>query len=214
MSGWHRYYGSTTVNCDQVGVYGPPVAFSVFAFLQHGRRMLPLALKRRINRIGLAGLDNEELRTALAAVSPGTFLDIDPLAPPPLQGVIVGWRRLEPEIAGDSHSVAYPGLGLDKLGYCTDLALTLRILARCEGGLYLGHRTPSGSLTELAVRRLIFDDPRLARLSCVGPVPPKHWPLLEKEVAAKAAERAARRARTKSSKRPFRAGRRGRRSAP
>jgi hypothetical protein len=195
------HFGSTTVNCDQPGIHGSPVAFSLFAFLQRGRRMLPHTLKCRINRVGLCGLDDEELRAALAAISPGTRLDIDPLTPPPLQGVLVGWRGLDRELVADSDSKkTSKRLPLDKLAYCTDLALTLSILARCEGNLYLGHRTPSGSLTELVMRPLAFDDPRLANLSCVAPEAPSHWPCGKYEVAAKARERAARRARTKSSK--------------
>ena len=219
MSTLHRMYkqsyGSALVNCDQPGVHGPPMAFSLFAFLHRDRRMLPHTLKCRINRVGLDGLDDEELKAALAAISPGTCLDIDPLTPPPLQGVLVGWWQLAPELTADSDSKkTIRRLALDKLAYCTDLALTLSILARCEGGLYLGHRTPSGSLTELAMRRIIFDDPRPASLSCVAPEAPRHWPRGKLEVAAKAAERAARRARKKSSKRSSRSGSRGRRSAP
>ena len=201
-----NYYGSTTVNCDQPGIHGSPVAFSLFAFLQRGRRLLPHTLKCRINLVGLRGLDDEELKVALTAVSPGTRLDIDPLTPPPLQGILVGWWQLAPELIADSNcKKTIKRLPLDKLAYCTDLALTLSILARCEGDLYLGHRTPSGSLTELATRRLAFDDPRLANLACVAPEAPHHWPNGNHEVAAKAAERAARRARTKSSKSPTRA---------
>jgi hypothetical protein len=171
--------------------------------------VLPHALKCRINQVGLDGLDEEELRAALAAVSPGTCLDIDPLTPPPLQGVLVGWRRLEPETDGKSHGGVTRNLLLHETLYCTDLALTLSILARCEGGLYLGHRTPGGSLPELAMRRLAFDDPRFADLSCVAPEAPSHWPRGKHEVAAKAAERAARRARAKPSKNPPRARGRG-----
>jgi len=197
-----------SMNCDQLGIHGTPVAFSIFAFLQRGRRLLPHALKCRINQVGLDGLNEEELKAALAAVSPGTRLDIDPLTPPPLQGVLVGWRRLEPEVDADHFRTTHDLL-LHKTLYCTDLALTLSILARCEGGLYLGHRTPGGSLPELAMRRLAFDDPRFADLSCVAPEAPSHWPRGKHEVVAKAAERAARRARTKPSKSPPRARGRG-----
>ena len=190
------------MDCDQPGVHGTPVAFSLFAFLQRGRRMLPHTLKCRINLVGLRGLDDEELKAALTAISPGTRLDVDPFAPPPLQGVLVGWWRLESDSGSPSMERRLP---LDKMVYCTDLALTLSILARCESGLYLGHRTPSGSLTQLAMRRLAFDAPRLASLACVAPEAPHHWPNSDEEVAAKARERAARRARTKSSKSPPRA---------
>ena len=206
MNAWANYYGSATVNCDQPGIHGSPMAFSLFAFLQRGRRMLPHTLKCRINLVGLRGLDDEELKVALTAVSPGTRLDIDPLTPPPLQGILVGWWQLAPELIADSNcKKTIKRLPLDKLAYCTDLALTLSILARCEGNLYLGHRTPSGSLTELAMRRLVFDDPRLENLTCVAPEAPSHWPLYESQAATKAAERAARRARRKSSKSPPRA---------
>jgi hypothetical protein len=183
------------------------VAFSLFAFLQRGRRLLPHTLKCKINRVSLRGLDDEELKVALTAVSPGTRLDIDPLTPPPLQGILVGWWQWAPELIADYEGVkkTVKRLPLDKLAYCTDLALTLSILARCEGNLYLGHRTPSGSLTELAMRRLVFDDPRLENLTCVAPEAPSHWPVAKPQAAAKAAERAARRARRKSSKSPPRA---------
>jgi hypothetical protein len=47
-----------------------------------------------------------------------------------------------------------------EFGLCTDLALTILVLERCAGALYLGARAPERSWERLFVPGLVVDDPR------------------------------------------------------
>jgi hypothetical protein len=166
----------TQVDSAMLPVHGRIVMFSLFAFLQREDLPLPARVRKRVLRLGLGSLDDDELRRALAprftdALHAQALAD----GPPPLDGVLVGWKPL----AATGSDERKPLL----VWHCTDPLLTLSVLARCEGGLYLGHRRPGGTLRELSRRGLAFDDPRLARLESVSPYPPPCWPQNEQEAA-------------------------------
>lgn len=166
----------TTVVCEQRTVYGPLVVFSLTSFLQRTTLKLSKRLRQRVLRRGFLGLRAEELRLAFKSVLPSGLVESD-LAQlsAPWSGVLIGRRRLE------EHADEGVSLHADEICYCTDLELVLAVLSRCENGLYIGHRTPSGGLMELCARTVAFDDPRSAGLDCLRPHGSGVWPLDEQQ---------------------------------
>jgi len=187
----------TQVSCVQRPVHGAQVFFSIFSFLNAAGERLPTALKRRIRDVGLHGLDEAELRRGLSYVAPSACLDPTQGDTPPLQGVMVGWGLMaeidRQDLTGDRTRFALA----NRIQCCADLSLVVQVLARCESHLYLGHREPSGSLTQLARRPVTFDDPRLAALPSLQPAV-WSWPHDAQEAAiireAPALRRSVRRA--------------------
>ena len=81
-------------------------------------------------------------------------------------GVLIGWLAT----TGDN-SVGHAPSGMpkkpipktyDDTPVCEDLALTLAILSRRIGNLYLSHRSPCFSVPQLLERDFVVDDPRVA----------------------------------------------------
>ena len=66
-------------------------------------------------------------------------------------GVLIGWLVAR---TGQSPDVEAP--------VCENLALTVAILSRRIGNLYLSHRAPDWSITHLLETEFLVDDPRLA----------------------------------------------------
>ena len=64
-------------------------------------------------------------------------------------GVLIGWLKGIPKPSPDPQPV------------CADLALTVAILTRRIGNLYLSHREPDWSLNHLLETEFLCDDPRL-----------------------------------------------------
>ena len=66
-------------------------------------------------------------------------------------GVLIGWIVTRTDSTPDAETPV-----------CEDLALTLAILSRRIGNLYLGHRAPDWSIAHLLEIEFLVDDPRLA----------------------------------------------------
>jgi hypothetical protein len=165
----------TQVESIQHGVHGIPVVFSLRVFLQRNEPELPLSIRQRLIDVGMLGLSDEELQLAFDSDPATAGFELDLEGEAPLQGVLVGWRPGSESDSESDHD-AEPRSSME-LRHCTDPALTARVLARCESYLYLGHREACGDLRTLLGLEVAFDDPRVARLKHLGPLPRgNNWP--------------------------------------
>ena len=76
-------------------------------------------------------------------------------------GVLIGWLKGIPKPSPDPQPV------------CADLALTVAILTRRIGNLYLSHREPDWTLNHLFETEFLCDDPRLIATRRAGTTRPK-----------------------------------------
>ena len=76
-------------------------------------------------------------------------------------GVLIGWLKGIPKPSPDPQPV------------CADLALTVAILTRRIGNLYLSHREPDWSLNHLLETEFLCDDPRLIATRHADITPPQ-----------------------------------------
>jgi len=148
----------TTIPSVQRAVWGRATLFSLgHALACNG--LLPRRAKARGPLLGSEALHQrasarwkDDLTALLEEASSAGLLDLQRLALPvgacAPSGVLIGWQ---PPLTDEASETLVP---------CADIALTVAVLERRVGNLYLSSRTPDRSWQQLFAQPLAVDDPR------------------------------------------------------
>lgn len=142
----------TDVKCVQRAVHGRPVVFSLPHVLVAAGLLVPrigpaYRFVQRIEKQARERWGGCVDRLLEEAARQGCLDDERLRSRAPLEGALIGWVPTCAEEAPE--------------GLCEDLTLTIQVLERCVGSLYLGAREPERTWRRLFSGPVAFDDPRL-----------------------------------------------------